>query len=796
MKKRFLLTLILMFAILATPVYAASIPSETEDNYTANTATLISGNAIEGVLSQKDDIDYYKFNANEDYFTVNFNISDKNLSSNPGDGWRVTIYDYIDNALNLLYSFDTKTSHATPRFAMSGTVYVKIEAVDNHYDPPVGVIYELSYTSNSDSYWESEYNDLSTSANTITANKTYTGSLHKKNDADWFKVTTKDYFTVTLSKNNITENNIVGDGWCVTVYDTDKKELSSFTTTTSGTSIKYPISGTVYVRITATDSQFDPPLNAYYDISVNTVTDSKWENEYNDISTKANTITQGVTYHGNLHSSKDVDYFKVKSTSGAIAVQFTINLDEVEPEAVGDGWKITVYAQDSSKYLASYTVSEIGSFKSITLPYAKGNYYYVKVEAADNRYDYPLNQPYHIAVVDASGGKLWEVENGKTGVSSATALAENKTIYGNLFKKGDYDYYKCSVVSAGTLNVNFKRAEADNDGDGYQVNVINSAGKVISSVNIDNVLSGKLSNISVSKGTYYIVVTNRDYTAPGADINYNLSYSLTLAKPVIKSATPSSGTIKVSWSKVSGVTGYQVQYATNKSFSDAKTVSTSSASTTIKNLSATKVYYVRMRNVIKSSSSTRYSAWSNTKVVINTSAVKSISSSKNTLKVSWNKMSGVTGYQVQYSTNKSFSGAKTVSTSSTSYTIKSTSATKVYYVRIRSVLKSGSSTYYSAWSAAKAAINTPTVKKVAPSKNTLKVSWDKNVGATGYQIQYSTYKSFSKSKTVNISKNSVTNVTIKNTSATKTYYVRIRTVLKSSTTTYSPWSTAYVVKAK
>ena len=83
MKKRFLLTLILMFAILATPVYAASIPSETEDNYTANTATLISGNAIEGVLSQKDDIDYYKFNANEDYFTVNFNISDKNLSSNP-----------------------------------------------------------------------------------------------------------------------------------------------------------------------------------------------------------------------------------------------------------------------------------------------------------------------------------------------------------------------------------------------------------------------------------------------------------------------------------------------------------------------------------------------------------------------------------------------------------------------------------------------------------------------------------------------------------------------------------------
>ena len=796
MKKRFLLTLILMFAILATPVYAASIPAETEENDTANTATVISGNTIEGVISQNYDIDYYKFDATEDYFTVNFNISNKNLSSNPADGWKVTIFDYSDNALNSLYSFETTASHATPRFAISGTIYVKVEAVDGRYDPPVDVIYELSYANYSDSYWESEYNDISTSANTITANETYTGSLHKNNDEDWFKVTSKDYFTVTLSKNNITENNIVGDGWCVTVYDTAKKELSSFTTTTSGTSIKYPISGTVYVRINATDSRYDPPLNAYYDLIVNTATDSKWENEYNDSSTKANTITQGVTYHGNLHSSNDVDYFKVKSTSNAIAVQFTINLDEVEPEAVGYGWKITVYAQDSSKYLASYTISEIGSFKSVTLPYAKGNYYYVKVQATDDRYEYPLNQPYHIAVVDASGSKLWEVENGKTGVSSATALAESKTIYGNLFQKGDYDYYKCSVISAGTLDVTFKRAEADNDGNGYQVKVINSAGSTIGTVNIDDVLSGKLSKISVSKGTYYIYVTNAGYTAPSADINYNLSYSLTLAKPSIKSATPTSNTIKVSWNKRSDVSSYQVQYSTNKSFSGAKTVSTTANSATIKNTSATKVYYVRIRNVVKSGSSTRYSAWSNTKVVINTSAVKSIVSSKNAFKVSWNKMSGVTGYQVQCSSNKSFSGAKTFSTSSTSYTIKNTSATKIYYIRIRSVLKSGSTTYYSAWSAAKAAINTPVVKKVAPSKNTLKVSWNRNASATGYQIEYSTYKTFSKSKTISISSNAITNVTIKNTSANKIYYVRIRTVLKGSTTTYSPWSTAYIVKAK
>ena len=75
----------------------------------------------------------------------------------------------------------------------------------------------------------------------------------------------------------------------------------------------------------------------------------------------------------------------------------------------------------------------------------------------------------------------------------------------------------------------------------------------------------------------------------------------------------------------------------------------------------------------------------------------------------------------------------------------------------------------------------------------MKASWTKNTGATGYEIQYSTSKTFSNAKTVTIKSNATTSVTIKNTSANKTYYVRMRTV---SGTTYSPWSAAYSVKAK
>jgi hypothetical protein len=65
------------------------------------------------------------------------------------------------------------------------------------------------------------------------------------------------------------------------------------------------------------------------------------------------------------------------------------------------------------------------------------------------------------------------------------------------------------------------------------------------------------------------------------------------------------------------------------------------------------------------------------------------------------KSTQVTGYQVQYSTSKKFTKATTKTISSyktTKYTIKSLSAKKIYYVRVRTYKKVGKTTYYSGWS--------------------------------------------------------------------------------------------------
>ena len=78
------------------------------------------------------------------------------------------------------------------------------------------------------------------------------------------------------------------------------------------------------------------------------------------------------------------------------------------------------------------------------------------------------------------------------------------------------------------------------------------------------------------------------------------------------------------------------------------------------------------------------------------------SSSKKTAKVSYKKISGVTGYQIQYSTNKNFkSSVKTIKTKVTTKTLKGLKSGKKYYVRVRMYRTVNKKNYYGGWSSVK-----------------------------------------------------------------------------------------------
>ncbi|MBR6391839.1 MAG: leucine-rich repeat protein [Eubacterium sp.] len=86
-------------------------------------------------------------------------------------------------------------------------------------------------------------------------------------------------------------------------------------------------------------------------------------------------------------------------------------------------------------------------------------------------------------------------------------------------------------------------------------------------------------------------------------------------------------------------------------------------------------------------------------------SVKALAAKKASFKVKWNKASGATGYQIQYSASKYFVSSKTVTVkgaTTLSKTVKKLKSGKKYYVRVRSLKKSGKKTYYSSWSKEKA----------------------------------------------------------------------------------------------
>ena len=71
----------------------------------------------------------------------------------------------------------------------------------------------------------------------------------------------------------------------------------------------------------------------------------------------------------------------------------------------------------------------------------------------------------------------------------------------------------------------------------------------------------------------------------------------------------------VSYKKDSSVGGYEIMYATNKSFKKAKTTKATSAKKTIKKLTSKKTYYVKVRAYKKVSGKTYYGAYCKAKTV-------------------------------------------------------------------------------------------------------------------------------------------------------------------------------------
>lgn len=143
--------------------------------------------------------------------------------------------------------------------------------------------------------------------------------------------------------------------------------------------------------------------------------------------------------------------------------------------------------------------------------------------------------------------------------------------------------------------------------------VKDSNGKKISSAYYDVSYSGGRKNV----GKYTVKVKfKKEYARFGS---LSKTFTISPKGTNITKITASKKGFKVNWKKQTAqVSGYQIQYSTNKNFKNAKTVTVGGSKTTSKKVSklkAKKKYYVRVRTYKTVSKVKYYSSWSGNKSV-------------------------------------------------------------------------------------------------------------------------------------------------------------------------------------
>ncbi len=197
----------------------------------------------------------------------------------------------------------------------------------------------------------------------------------------------------------------------------------------------------------------------------------------------------------------------------------------------------------------------------------------------------------------------------------------------------DYNYHACLINVPARGKVSIRTQREGGYGPSFDIFKLNnmdnefatsSGGGYGKRINCDYGTSSAggynwdVQEFDMPAGNYYIAFKT---SSKPFSFDYRISYTPYFSNTSISRISAKNKSIKVNWSKCSNVSGYQLQYSTNKNMKSAKTVkfSSNSLSKTIKNLKSKKNYYVRIRTYktvnINGSNKTYYGKWSSKKSI-------------------------------------------------------------------------------------------------------------------------------------------------------------------------------------
>lgn len=276
----------------------------------------------------------------------------------------------------------------------------------------------------------------------------------------------------------------------------------------------------------------------------------------------------------------------------------------------------------------------------------------------------------------------------------------------------------------------------------------------------------------------------------------------------LKYSARTTSSITVKWDKDTQAEGYNVQvYRSGKWVSAGNTAATSFKVTGLSNASN---YSIKVRAYKTVKGTKYYGSYSNTvadaTMPAKVTSLKASTSTNTSITLTWKKQSGASYYNVyKYnSKTKKYDLYKKVSSGSkNSLKVTGLKANTSYKFKVRAYkIKQDKKTLTGDMSSVLTAYTKPSAPKLsslsAPSKKKVNVKWKKVSGITGYQIMWSTSKSFSSNtKTYDVKSSKKVSQKISTAKSKKKYYVRIRSYkTRNGKKYYSAWSNVKSIKTK